>query len=181
MDTIVFLILRRMRTPLLVLIVTYAVTIAGLALIPGEDGAGNATAPMSIFHAFYFLSYTATTIGFGEIPSAFSDGQRLWASLTIYASVVAWIYSIGTLIALLQDRTFQRAIMERRFARRISRIAMPFHLVCGYGETGADGRYTLLPVCCLGNCDKGPTLMIDDDTHGPVAPADVPALLERYT
>ena len=44
-----------------------------------------------------------------------------------------------------------------------------------------DGRYTLLPVCCLGNCDKGPTLMIDDDTHGPVAPADVPALLERYT
>jgi len=36
----------------------------------------------------------------------------------------------------------------------------------GYGETGADGRYTLLPVCCLGNCDKGPTLMIDDDTHG---------------
>jgi NADH-quinone oxidoreductase subunit E len=50
----------------------------------------------------------------------------------------------------------------------------------GYGETGADGRYTLLPVCCLGNCDKGPTLMIDDDTHGPVAPADVPALLERY-
>jgi len=51
----------------------------------------------------------------------------------------------------------------------------------GYGETGADGRYTLLPVCCLGNCDKGPTLMIDDDTHGPVAPADVPALLERYS
>ena len=136
MDTIVFLILRRMRTPLLVLIVTYAVTIAGLALIPGEDGAGNATAPMSIFHAFYFLSYTATTIGFGEIPTAFSDAQRLWVSLTIYASVVAWIYSIGTLIALLQDRTFQRAIMERRFARRISRIAMPFHLVCGYGETG---------------------------------------------
>ena len=41
MDTIVFLILRRMRTPLLVLIVTYAVTIAGLALIPGEDGAGQ--------------------------------------------------------------------------------------------------------------------------------------------
>ncbi len=49
-----------------------------------------------------------------------------------------------------------------------------------YGETTADNRYTLLPVCCLGNCDKGPTLMIDDDTHGPVAPSDVPALLERY-
>jgi NADH-quinone oxidoreductase subunit E len=61
------------------------------------------------------------------------------------------------------------------------RDALMAHTGLGYGETGADGRYTLLPVCCLGNCDKGPTLMIDDDTHGPVAPADVPALLERYT
>jgi NADH-quinone oxidoreductase subunit E len=51
----------------------------------------------------------------------------------------------------------------------------------GYGETTADGRFTLLPVCCLGNCDRGPTLMIDDDTHGPVAPTEVAALLERYT
>jgi NADH-quinone oxidoreductase subunit E len=59
--------------------------------------------------------------------------------------------------------------------------ALMAHTGLGYGETGADGRYTLLPVCCLGNCDKGPTLMIDEDTHGPVAPADVPALLERYT
>ena len=50
-----------------------------------------------------------------------------------------------------------------------------------YGGTTADGRFTLLPVCCLGNCDKGPTLMIDDDTHGPVAPSEVTALLERYT
>jgi len=50
-----------------------------------------------------------------------------------------------------------------------------------YGGTTADGRFTLLPVCCLGNCDKGPTLMINDDTHGPVTPAEVTALLERYT
>jgi NADH-quinone oxidoreductase subunit E len=50
----------------------------------------------------------------------------------------------------------------------------------GWGETTPDGRFTLLPVCCLGNCDKGPSIMIDDDTHGPVSPQDVPALLERY-
>ena len=25
--------------------------------------------------------------------------------------------------------------------------------------------FTLLPTCCLGNCDKGPTMMIDEDTH----------------
>lgn len=54
------------------------------------------------------------------------------------------------------------------------------HLNIDYGQTTADGRFTLLPICCLGNCDKGPTLMIDDDTHGPVTPAQIPALLEKY-
>ena len=49
-----------------------------------------------------------------------------------------------------------------------------------YGATTADGRFTLLPICCLGNCDKGPALMIDDDTHGPVSSVQVAALLERY-
>lgn len=49
-----------------------------------------------------------------------------------------------------------------------------------WGQTSEDGRFTLLPVCCLGNCDKAPSLMIDDDTWGPVAPDDIAALLERY-
>ncbi|MNF28739.1 NADH-quinone oxidoreductase subunit E [compost metagenome] len=48
------------------------------------------------------------------------------------------------------------------------------------GQTSADGRFTLLPVCCLGNCDKAPALMIDDDTFGDVQPGDVAELLEAY-
>src|SRR5690606_27636883 len=49
------------------------------------------------------------------------------------------------------------------------------------GQTTADGRFTLLPVCCLGNCDKAPALMIDDDTYGDVRPDAVAALLEAYS
>jgi len=33
------------------------------------------------------------------------------------------------------------------------------------GETTADNRYTLLPVTCLGACDKAPVLMVGDDLH----------------
>ena len=58
--------------------------------------------------------------------------------------------------------------------------AIKQHLNIGYGHTTPDGRFTLLPICCLGNCDKGPAIMIDDDTHGPVACAQVAALLEKY-
>ena len=48
------------------------------------------------------------------------------------------------------------------------------------GQTTADKRFTLLPVCCLGNCDKAPALMIDDDTFGNVSAAAVGQLLEAY-
>jgi NADH-quinone oxidoreductase subunit E len=58
--------------------------------------------------------------------------------------------------------------------------AIKKHLNIEYGQTTADNRYTLLPICCLGNCDKGPSLMINDDTHGPVSIEQIPSLLEQY-
>jgi Trk K+ transport system NAD-binding subunit len=136
MENVIFLIIRRMRAPLLTLIVTYAVAILGLVLIPGQDAQGNPWR-MDFFHAFYLVSYTATTIGFGEIPYELTDGQRMWVILCIYATVVVWFYSIGTLIALLQDNGFRRAVTELKFARRVRRRSDPFYLVCGYGETGS--------------------------------------------
>lgn len=49
-----------------------------------------------------------------------------------------------------------------------------------YGQTTVDGRFTILPICCLGNCDKGPAVLIDEDTYGPVQPDEVAQLLELY-
>mgnify|MGYP003579896331 CR=1 FL=1 len=48
------------------------------------------------------------------------------------------------------------------------------------GQTTADGRFTLLPVCCLGNCDKAPAVMIDDDTYGNLDANGIAQLLESY-
>jgi len=58
--------------------------------------------------------------------------------------------------------------------------AIQSQLGIGLGQTTADDRFTLLPVCCLGNCDKAPALMIDDDTYGNITPAQVADLLESY-
>lgn len=60
------------------------------------------------------------------------------------------------------------------------REALATRLGIVFGETTPDGRFTLLPVCCLGACDRGPALMIDEDTFGPVAPEDLAELLEDY-
>jgi voltage-gated potassium channel len=137
MNSVFFLVLRRMRAPLIVLIVFYAISVFGLTLVPGVNDDGSRAPPMSFFHAFYFVSYTATTIGFGEIPKAFSDAQRLWVTVCIYLTVIAWSYAIVTLLALVQDKAFQNTLLASRFARRVHRIHAPFYLVCGCGETGS--------------------------------------------
>ena len=54
------------------------------------------------FDAVYVMSYTATTIGYGEIPQPFTGAQRLWVMATIYLSVVGWAYAIGSLLTLLR-------------------------------------------------------------------------------
>jgi NADH-quinone oxidoreductase subunit E len=51
----------------------------------------------------------------------------------------------------------------------------------GFGETTPDNRFTLLPVSCLGACDRAPAMLVDDDLHGPVAPEMLDGILERYT
>lgn len=58
--------------------------------------------------------------------------------------------------------------------------AMQRHLGIGFGQTTADNRFTLLPICCLGNCDKAPAVLIDEDTYGPLMPEEVAELLEQY-
>jgi voltage-gated potassium channel len=136
MPSTLFMILRRMRAPLIFLIVSYAVSILGMTLVPGVDADGRPAPPLDFFHAFYFISYTATTIGFGEIPVAFSDAQRAWTIFAIYLTVIVWLYSIGTILGLLQDPAMQRAIRANRFEARVRRLRQPFYLIAGCGETG---------------------------------------------
>lgn len=45
------------------------------------------------------------------------------------------------------------------------------------GETTADGRYTLLPIVCLGNCDNAPTMLIGKKLCHRVTPAKAKELL----
>jgi NADH-quinone oxidoreductase subunit E len=48
------------------------------------------------------------------------------------------------------------------------------------GETTPDGRFTLLPIVCLGTCDHAPALMVDNDLHRDLSPDSVDRILENY-
>jgi len=47
------------------------------------------------------------------------------------------------------------------------------------GETTADGRFTLLPIACLGTCDHAPALMIDEELHRDLTPERLDRVLDR--
>jgi voltage-gated potassium channel len=131
----IFLVMRRMRTPLIVLIAIFAVGTLGLTLIDGQDAQGRPWR-MGFFDAFYVMSYTASTIGFGEIPYAFTYNQRMWVTISIYLTVVGWAYAIGSLLALVQERSFRQALALQHFTRKVRRLGEPFLLIAGYGQTG---------------------------------------------
>lgn len=46
-----------------------------------------------------------------------------------------------------------------------------------FHETTADGRFSLEPVYCLGNCACSPAVMIDETVHGRVSPDSIDELL----
>ena len=48
------------------------------------------------------------------------------------------------------------------------------------GETTADGRFTLLPAACLGECDRAPAMMIDGEVYGNLTPDKVDEALAQY-
>ncbi|MFZ1285803.1 MAG: NAD-binding protein [Candidatus Phosphoribacter sp.] len=131
----VFLVLRRLRVPLVVLIIIFGVSVAGLSAIPGQDSDGNPLR-MTVFDAFYFMSYTATTIGFGELPQPFTTTQRMWVTASIYSSVIGWAYAIGTMFGLIQEQGFRDAIATEQFRRRVRRIEEPFLIISGFGHAG---------------------------------------------
>jgi NADH-quinone oxidoreductase subunit E len=48
------------------------------------------------------------------------------------------------------------------------------------GETTPDGRFTLLPIVCLGACDHAPAMIVDNELHRDLDPQNIDGLLDKY-
>ncbi|MFN2184254.1 MAG: NADH-quinone oxidoreductase subunit NuoE [Anaerolineae bacterium] len=83
-----------------------------------------------------------------------SVGQHV---ILICDSVSCWIMGYEDLLAHLVDR-----------------------LGIGLGETTADGKFTLLPVSCLGTCDHAPALLIDDELYRDLTRERIDQVLKRF-
>ncbi len=120
--------------------------------------------------------------------------RRGWVSDESLADVAAFL---GMSAAELDNvATFQSLIFRRPVGRHVILLCdsvscwitgadgleaeLRRKLGIAPGETTADGRFTLLPVACLGVCEQAPALMVDGDVHGDVTPDGLGAILARY-
>ncbi|MEO6793667.1 MAG: NAD-binding protein [Mycobacterium sp.] len=132
---VIFFFMRRMRAPFIVVITTFSICTTGLILIPGADAHGNPYR-LTVFDAFYQMTITLTTVGYSEVPHAFSYPQRMWLSMSIYLVVISWAFAIGVFFSLINDTAFQDAIATQRFRRQVRRMVEPFVIIAGYGQAG---------------------------------------------
>ncbi|WP_198951646.1 NADH-quinone oxidoreductase subunit NuoE [Colwellia chukchiensis] len=58
-------------------------------------------------------------------------------------------------------------------------IAIKQHLAIDYGQTTADGKFTLLSNACLGCCDKAPAMMVGTEHYQNLTPASAVAVLAQ--
>lgn len=57
---------------------------------------------------------------------------------------------------------------------------MTDYLKIPLGGTTPDDRFTLLPIACLGACDKAPAMMVDEDLHVELTKEKIKDILENY-
>ena len=92
--------------------------------------------------------------------------------------------------------TFYSFLSVKPQGRNVIRIcqSLPCHLKDGQtvidsiarelgikpGETTADGKFTFTLTNCIGECDKAPAMLINDDVHTGLTPANISQILKKY-
>ena len=75
------------------------------------------------------------------------------------------------ILRVCRAESCQAAGGNRLEAHLIDKLEVDYH------QTTGDGRFTLEPVYCLGNCACSPAVMIDEDLYGRVTPEQFDRML----
>lgn len=120
--------------------------------------------------------------------------RRGWVSDEVLAAT-AEVVGVST-AALEAVATFYNLVFRQPVGRHVVMVCDSVSCyLCGYegvrdhlrrslgidfGQTTPDDRFTLLPICCLGDCDNAPSMRVDQDYHGNLTPARIDEILESY-
>lgn len=82
---------------------------------------------------------------------------------------------VGQHVVLVCDSVTCWIVDQERLRQRLSE-----RLGIQPGETSQDGRFTILPVPCLGACDHAPVMMIDEELFRDVDADQIDTVLSPY-
>lgn len=142
-----------------------------------------------------------------EVENCLVPAQACLEALQIVVSHYGWVsderlQELGELLGMTEEEldgiaTFYNHIYRRPVGRHVILVCdsvtcwiMGYETIQEYlskrlgvalGQTTADGRFTLLPIQCLGACDQAPAMMIDDELFTDLDQGKIEILLERYT
>ncbi len=97
------------------------------------------------------------------------------------------IHGVMTFYSFLNHEKLGKHVV--RVCRTIScdmankdRIVKVFEKELGikFGQTTEDGKFTLLYTNCIGMCDQGPAMLIDDNVYSKLTPEKVYEIIENY-
>lgn len=120
--------------------------------------------------------------------------RRGWVSDEVLAATAA---VVGVSPAAMEAvATFYNLIFRQPVGRHVVMVCDSVSCyLCGYeavrdhlrrslgidfGQTTPDERFTLLPICCLGDCDNAPSMRVDEDYHGRLTPERIDQILGSY-
>ena len=97
------------------------------------------------------------------------------------------VYGVATFYSFLSTRPLGRHII--RICKSISChlknaemiiAAVKKEIGIAPGETTADNRFSFEATNCIGACDQGPAMLVDNDVHGHLNPERISEILRNY-
>jgi NADH:ubiquinone oxidoreductase subunit E len=110
--------------------------------------------------------------------------QQIAYALNIHAIEVQDVASFYSFLSLKPKGKFIVRMCQTLSCKmnKAAEIAQQFEKELGikFGETTKDGIFTLEWTNCIGMCDQGPALLVNDTPHTKVTPEQVKELIKQY-
>jgi NADH:ubiquinone oxidoreductase subunit E/Pyruvate/2-oxoacid:ferredoxin oxidoreductase delta subunit len=132
-----------------------------------------------------------------KLLAALEDGQREYGYLpekfitetaARFNMTVSDVYGVGSFYSFLSFKQKGRNVIrvcgntpcDMKGSRMIVE-GIRKELGIEPGQTTADGRFSLELTNCVGACDEGPAMLVNDDIHGGLTPEKLASVLKSYS